>query len=392
MLKAVIFDMDGVLINSEPVHYRANKELFDTLGIELDYEYYKQFIGSTNTYMWNKMISDLSINKTPEWMNEQAGIICRRIVDEEGYDSVEGACELVKDLHSKGYDLAVASSSSPAAIERNIRNMGLYDCFERLVSGEQVKNSKPEPDVFLEAARQLGAAPENCLVVEDSENGSKAVKAAGMVCLGYINPDSGNQNLNQADYLTESLAAMDSDYLEMIYCHTRNLPWTVKKTDRLIIREMKVQDVDRLYEIYAEPSITEYMENLYDNPREEKEFTEKYIEHMYKFYEYGMWVMCLENGYVIGRVGICHREIDGELQLEVGYVVDKKYQNNGYATEAVGAAVEYAREHLHAHKLNAFIRHGNTSSIKVAENNGFEYNMSNVIDGINYEIYTLNIR
>lgn len=145
--------------------------------------------------------------------------------------------------------------------------------------------------------------------------------------------------------------------------------------------------MDRLYEIYSEPGITEYMEGLYDDIEEEREFTREYIRHMYGFYEYGIWTVCLKDGTVIGRAGICHREINGEMELEVGYVIDKMYQNKGYGTEAVRAAVEYAETRLEVSHLNAFIRKGNISSVKLVEKLDFKYLMETVLDGFDYVIY-----
>lgn len=387
MLKAVIFDMDGVLIDSEPVHYRANKELLQSLGCEIEYEYYKQFIGSTNTYMLTKIIKDFSLDKSIDWLSAEAEKICNRIVKEEGMPRVAGAAELVRSLYKNGYLLAVASSSPLYKIERTVKSLGIEECFTKLVSGENVKNPKPAPDVFLEAAKQLGVEPDKCLVVEDSDNGSLAAKRAGMVCLGYLNENSGEQKLDKADYLTESLEAMDADYLNMIYCHTVGEPYIVAQTERLIIRETTLEDLDRLYEIYSEPSITEYTENLYEDREREEEFTRSYIENMYKFYEYGVWSVCLKDGYLIGRAGICHRKIDSRLELELGYIIDKKYQRQGYATEALKAIIAYAKERLDVKQLNAFIQTGNTASIELIKSFGFEYVLEQKIAGKMHEMY-----
>ena len=219
MLKAVIFDMDGVLVDSEPVHYQANAIMLEELGVKLDYEYYKQFIGSTNPYMWGKIAEDYHLDRSLEWLNARAAKALKNILEKKGYDSVNGACELVRALNQEGYMLAVASSSPMAAIEKNIRDLGIIDCFHKLVSGESVDNPKPAPDVFLEAARQLGVAPGECIVVEDSDNGCKAARAAGMVCLGYRNPNSGDQKLYDANYVTEDLRAIDVKYMNMVYSH-----------------------------------------------------------------------------------------------------------------------------------------------------------------------------
>ena len=337
--------------------------------------------------MWTIIIKDYNLYKTIEWLTEEAEKICDNIVKENGYPPVNGAVQLVKNIKENGYTLAVASSSPPHKIKRNVEMLKISECFDKLVSGENVANPKPAPDVFLKAAKAIGVAPKECIVIEDSDNGCKAAKAAGMVCIGYANPNSGNQSLSKADYIVESLESIDTYFLEMVYAHTVGESMTIAETDRLIIRETKVEDVEKFYEIYSEPEITAYMEDLYEDINEEIEFTKSYIENMYKFYEYGMWTVCLKDGTIIGRAGLCHREINGELELEVGYVIDKKHQNQGYATEALNASLAYAKERLDAKSVNAFIRQGNEASVAVARNAGFKYVETVELDSYMYLMF-----
>lgn len=137
---------------------------------------------------------------------------------------------------------------------------------------------------------------------------------------------------------------------------------------------MTVEDLDALYEIYSHPEITRYMENLYDDREKEEEFTRNYIKCMYQFYGYGIWVICLkENNRVIGRAGISNRTIDGEMSLEIGYLIDTGYQNQGYATEIVRGILTFAKERLFVEELRCAVSHGNLVSIHLAEKLGFEY-------------------
>lgn len=136
---------------------------------------------------------------------------------------------------------------------------------------------------------------------------------------------------------------------------------------------MTVSDIDDLYEIYSGKGITDYMEGLYSDKKEEEEFTIKYIENMYKFYEYGIWLVCLkENDKIIGRAGLSNREVDGENEIELGYVVGVPYQGKGYAYEACVGICEYAKDSLGVESLVCFIQKGNTPSCKLAEKLGFE--------------------
>lgn len=129
-----------------------------------------------------------------------------------------------------------------------------------------------------------------------------------------------------------------------------------------------------MYEIYSYPEITRYMENLYEDRAKEEEFTQNYIKCMYQFYGYGIWVVCLkENNRIIGRAGISNRTIDGELSLEIGYLIDTRYQNRGYATEIIDGILRFAKERLFIDEIRCAVNHGNHVSIHLAEKSGFEY-------------------
>ena len=212
--KYILWDMDGVLINSEGQHYRAWKRVFKALfGLEdVDYDLYKSCIGCRFTVIQGIMQEHYGLDiDTPEVRarNEQEK---RAIEAEEGFLATEGISETIHELKKRGYVMAVASSSPQPYIERVVKAIGIEDCFTVLLSGEQVKNSKPAPDTFLVAAEMLGASPDECVVVEDSFNGSTAAKAAGMYCIGYDNPDSGEQNLEKADVIIDYMP----DVLEML--------------------------------------------------------------------------------------------------------------------------------------------------------------------------------
>ena len=124
---------------------------------------------------------------------------------------------MLERVHEGGFLMAVASSSPEIYINQVIDMLGVKEYFQVLCSGENVKNPKPAPDVFLKAAKELGVSPDECLVIEDSTNGCRAAKAAGMVCLGYYNPDSGDQDLSIADGVIADYEKLDAKFLQEIY-------------------------------------------------------------------------------------------------------------------------------------------------------------------------------
>lgn len=206
-VKAVIFDMDGVLVNTEPLHFRCWRAIFAKDGIDLDYDVYKQCIGSTMTYLLE--LIRINYGKTfPDKQEVFDRMAAKKdeIIAKEGYPKLPGLTTMVHALHEAGYLLAVASSSPMHHIDQAIAELGLEECFDVRISGENVTHPKPAPDTFLTAADALGVEPSECLVVEDSTNGGKAAKAAGMPCVWFHNPDSGEQSIPQAVWETDSWA------------------------------------------------------------------------------------------------------------------------------------------------------------------------------------------
>lgn len=224
MLKAVIFDMDGVLIDSEPIHLEANKRLMESLSISFDKEYYLQFVGSTTDYMWNKIITDYNITLSKDELMEKSNEFVKEINGEEGYPVMEGASELIRRLKSAGIRLAVASSSGMERITNTLNKLGVEELFDGIISGEQVKNPKPAPDIFLEAARILLVEPDECIVIEDSLNGMKAAKNAGMVCVMYENLGIGTVDTMYADYIVQGFEELDDKFFHMVYAHKKGEP------------------------------------------------------------------------------------------------------------------------------------------------------------------------
>lgn len=377
---AVIFDMDGVLVDTEPLHYRINQMVMKEMGHELPYEYYRQFIGSTNTHMWNTLIRDYGLRFSPDELSAMAAGKKEEILAAEGFPEIEGARKFVAGLKKAGLKLAVASSSSPFMIDRMTTGIGVRAYFDELVSGETVDRPKPAPDVFLKAADMLGVRPSECLVIEDSENGTKAARAAGMACLGFVNPGSGSQDLSEADYLFEAYEGIDVEFARMVYARHQGLPVTIAETERLIIREFAASDFEALCALVGEGDIRrEVTTDVYASDEEGRERFLSYIKHVYPFYGYGCWALVEKaTGELVGEAGVSqpseetlawfHSEGDA---LELGYAIKSKKRRLGYAKEACLAIMDYAKEKLDIPYLTLVTRCDNHASRAFAEALGF---------------------
>lgn len=202
MERVIIFDMDGVLINSEALHYQLWRQVFAENGVEIDFDHYKDCIGSRDDVLMELIYRGYGADfrRRPDLL-ERFEELKRKYIDEKGVPEILGVRETLQILQERGYRMAVASSSPQAYIELCTAKVGIAQHFEVLFSGQRVAHPKPAPDVFLAAAQAMDVKPEMCVVVEDSHNGSRAAKAAGMRCIGFVNPDSGDQDLGAADVL-----------------------------------------------------------------------------------------------------------------------------------------------------------------------------------------------
>lgn len=190
--------------------------------------------------------------------------------------------------------------------------------------------------------------------------------------LVWLHEENRDKNLSFAPYAIENIEEMDVIYVERIYQRFQDLPWKIAETDRCIIREMAEKDLDAVYEVYAAPSITKYMEGLYENREEELEYTRSYIQNAYRFWGYGTWVIeRKEDHKVIGRVGFNLR--DGYEEVELGFVIMEEEQRKGYAYECCKAVLELGKEEYEFEKVQTLVKEGNEASINLCKKLGFEF-------------------
>ncbi len=278
---------------------------------------------------------------------------------------------------------------------------------DRLPEREQVylkQNIRPESDLKLVVTGKTNLdrmaefslfPPEESVLISTDGHIISTMDQAGMATLGYIGttesrlPDENtDQGMQAAIMLIEGLEEADRMFLERVYERKHGIPWTIVTTERCIVREITLDDMDGLFELYAGEGMTEYLDPLYEYEKE-KEYQKSYINYMYRLYGYGMWVVIeKKTGKLIGRVGIENREAcDGEPEL--GYMIDVSHQKKGYATEVCLAVIGYAWDFLEFDKLNCLIQKGNTASECLAEKLGFTFQEEMDLDGKCMKRYTI---
>ncbi len=185
MISAVIFDMDGVIADTEHVWDEVREVLVADWGGTYSPVAQQAMMGMSSVEWSQYMHDELGLTQSPEEINAE---VVRRMLERYRTDLplVDGAVDVVREL-AASLPLAVASSSNRPLIDAVLESAGIAECFVATVSSEEVARGKPSPDVYLEAARRLGVAPVSCVAVEDSANGIRAAAAAGMSVIAYPN-------------------------------------------------------------------------------------------------------------------------------------------------------------------------------------------------------------
>ena len=208
-------------------------------------------------------------------------------------------------------------------------------------------------------------------IITDCNEGAEAARNNSTGYSAFCGEDDPKTGFWDAECIIQGFDETDADFIIKMYERSRNIPWTILETERTIVRELVLDDIDDMYKLYAEPGMADYIPKLCESREEEVEFEKMYISSMYGFYGFGIWtILDRETGKFIGRAGITNR--DGYEDLEVGYMLSGKYQHRGIATEVMNAIIEYARSKYGCERLNAFIDDENIVSVRFAERLGFK--------------------
>lgn len=226
---------------------------------------------------------------------------------------------------------------------------------------------------------------EELLYITDSEETYRELHRREKYVLPYRHEGNREAAFAGAMYVIEEIEEADYETVDLVYRRFAGLPWEILRTKRCIIRETTEADVDSFYNIYAEPEITRYMEDLYEDREEELAYVAEYREKVYGFYGYGMWTVLKRDGTVIGRAGISWRE--GYELPELGFVIGVPWQRQGYAYEVCRAILDYAREQLGFTQVQALVMEGNEKSVALCRKLGFKRIGTAMEDGDSYIVY-----
>jgi HAD superfamily hydrolase (TIGR01509 family) len=217
MIQTVIFDMDGVIVDTEPVHHYAYNEHFKQLNIEITPEIYASFTGNSTKNIFERLKAQFDLKDDVQTLVETKRNLFNVAFDsKEDLYLLEGVEDLIKDLHSNGMQLVLASSSAKTTINRIFNRFDLHKYFTHIVSGEDFPKSKPHPAIFQQAAFLAQTPVENCIVIEDSTNGILAAKAAGIYCIGYDSFHSKMQDYSKADKVISSFKVLNYNDIRQI--------------------------------------------------------------------------------------------------------------------------------------------------------------------------------
>jgi HAD superfamily hydrolase (TIGR01509 family) len=217
-LKAVLFDMDGVIVDTEPLHRKAYFKTFNDLEINVSEDLYTSFTGASTKRVCDTLIHQFHLKQTFEEIAEiKRNYFKDYFYHDEDFDLIPGVKELILHYYDNGIKLILASSATMTTINMVFEKFELEKYFMGKISGADLKESKPHPEVFLLAAEMAEEPVENCMVIEDSTNGILAAHRAEIFCAAYRSPHSKNQDYTLADTVVSDYSDLEIDKIAQYF-------------------------------------------------------------------------------------------------------------------------------------------------------------------------------
>ena len=214
-INAIVYDVDGTLINSEPLHVKAWKQTLISHGhtfSELPAEFLSTMAGKKPIVIAEGMVVELSINSSAEqFLNEKAALFVS--MAQESLEAMPGAIESVDRLSEAGFRLAIGTSLDREFLDIVLHKFNIADKFEVIVTGNEITNGKPDPETYFKVFEKLNVVASSCVVLEDARSGVEAAKASGAYCIGIKNINAEPQDLSSADMIIHSLSEVDKEVI-----------------------------------------------------------------------------------------------------------------------------------------------------------------------------------
>lgn len=217
-LKVVLFDMDGVIVDTEPLHRKAYFKTFNQLGIDVSEELYTSLTGASTKRVCDTLIDTFSLSQT----NEEIAAIKRAhfkdyFYNDDEFDLISGVRELIQHYYENGVTLILASSATMTTINMVFEKFELEKYFSGKISGADLKESKPHPEIFIKAAEMANESIDNCMVIEDSTNGILAAHRAEIFCSAYKSFHTHNQDYSLANMVVSDYSDLEIDKISTYF-------------------------------------------------------------------------------------------------------------------------------------------------------------------------------
>lgn len=218
MLKAILFDMDGVIVDSEPIHKKAYYEMFREVKIVVPEILFESFTGQSTLKICQTLCKKFKLTNAPKELVYLKRKHFKYFFDNDtNFHLIDGVLDLIKNYSKNGIKLVLASSASMTTINRIFNKFKLNKYFIAKLSGADLKASKPHPEIFIKAANITGFKKSECLVIEDSTNGIKAANSAGIFCVGFDSQNSKNQDYSKADLVVKNFNQIYFDKIKTLF-------------------------------------------------------------------------------------------------------------------------------------------------------------------------------
>jgi beta-phosphoglucomutase family hydrolase len=205
-IQAVIFDMDGTLVDTTELEYKAWHRMMQEQGVEFTHEEYIKVLGAKGSEIVKNHL-DWEEEAIQEILQNKERYF-KELVAQHGLDLIPGVEKLLQDIQQIPLKMALATGASRKKLEFVLEKLPIAQYFDAMITADDTQTGKPDPEVFLNAAKKLGVAPDSCIVMEDARNGAEAAKKGGMICIA-ITTTRGKDQLQKADLIVNGYNELD---------------------------------------------------------------------------------------------------------------------------------------------------------------------------------------